>query len=477
MFDPTIYRDRRERLRRALDNGLVLFPGNDHSPADFAANPYPFRQDSSFLYFFGLDAPRLAAAIDLDDGTESLYGDDPSVDDSVWTGPRPALAEQATRADVTDTRPFARFFDDVKRAIGDRRTVHVLPQYRARNMFVLEQATGWPAARMNEYASPALRDAVIALRSVKGDEEIAEIEHALELTARMHRLAMRATAPGVIEREVVAALGALVEAEGSHFAYPPILTRRGEVLHNESRAGTFTDRDLALCDAGAASPLGYAADVTRTWPAGGRFTAVQRDLYEIVLAAQREAIDAIRPGIPFRDIHLLAARRLALGLQGLGLLRGDVDEAVAAGAHALFFPHGVGHMMGLDVHDMEALGEDHVGYGAENRRSDQFGLDKLRLARHLEPGFVVTVEPGLYFIPGLIDRWQAERRHEAFIDYDAVARYRDFGGIRIEDDILVTGTGGRMLGSDIPRSADEVETIAAATPDEAGLHGALRGGR
>lgn len=477
MFDTTIYRDRRERLQRALNSGLVLFPGNDHSPADFAANPYPFRQDASFLYFFGLDTPRLAAAIDLDDGTESIYGDDPNVDDMVWTGPHAALAEHATHAGVTDTRPFARFFDDVKRAIGDGRTVHVLPQYRARNMLVLEQATGWPAARMNEYVSPTLRDAVIALRSVKGDEEIAEIEHALELTARMYRLAMRATAPGVIEREVVGALAALVEAEGSHFAYPPILTRRGEVLHNESRAGTFADGDLVLCDAGAASPLGYAADVTRTWPAGGRFTAVQRDLYGVVLEAQREAIDAIRPGIPFRDIHLLAARRLALGLRDLGLMRGDVDEAVAAGAHALFFPHGLGHMMGLDVHDMEALGEDHVGYDAETRRSDQFGLGNLRLARRLEPGFVVTVEPGLYFIPGLIDRWQAERRHEAFIDYDLVARYRDFGGIRIEDDVLVTGTGSRVLGPDIPRAADEIEAAAAAAPDAAGLRGALRDGR
>ncbi len=476
MFDMATYRHRRDRLRSALDSGLVLFPGNDHSPSNFAANPYPFRQDASFLYFFGLDVPRLAAAIDLDDGTESIYGDDATVDDTVWTGPRPTLAEQASQAGVTDTRPFARFFEDAKRAIDGGRPVHVLPQYRGDNMLALEQATGWPAARMNEYASPALRDAVIALRSVKSDEEIAEIERALEVTARMHRLAMGATAPGVIEREVVATLGALVEAEGSHFAYAPILTRRGEVLHNESRSGLFADGDLVLCDAGAASPLGYAADVTRTWPANGRFTAVQRDLYGIVLGAQREAIDAIRPGIPFRDVHLLAARRLAHGLRDLGLMRGDVDEAVAAGAHALFFPHGVGHMMGLDVHDMEALGEDHVGYDAETRRSDQFGLGNLRLARRLEPGFVVTVEPGLYFIPGLIDRWRAERRHEAFIDYDAVARYRDFGGIRIEDDVLVTATGGRVLGSDIPRAAEEVEAAAAAA-DEARLHGALPDGR
>lgn len=461
MFDPEVYVRRRSQLKEQLDTGVIVFLGNDHAPMNYADNVYRFWQDGTFLYYWGLDTPGLAAAIDLDEGREVLFGHDPTIDDVVWTGPLPSLAERATRVGVREHRPQDAVGAWVREAVRQGRTVHVLPPYRAEHRLKLARWLDIAPDRVHEAASRPLVEAVVAQRAVKSDEEVAAMEKSLDITHAMHALSMRMTAPGVTEQEVAGRMEGEALARGGRLAYPITFSVHGEVLHNHHPRHTMQAGDLALCDAGAAAPSRYASDITRVTPVSGRFTERQRAIYEIVLEAQENAIAAIRPGIPFRAVHLQAARDMTEGMKALGFMKGDVDEAVAAGAHALFFPHGLGHMMGLDVHDMEALGEDIVGYGDEMTRSDQFGLNYLRLARTLEPGFVCTVEPGIYFIPALIDRWAAEERHADFIRYEQFASYKDFGGIRIEDNVLVTEEGHRVLGPAVPKTVDDVEALAA----------------
>ncbi len=463
MFDPEVYAARRRRLLEDLPAGaLALFLGNDESPMNYAGNVYPFRQDGSFLYYFGLDAPGLTAALDADEGTATLYGHDPSLDEIVWTGAQPSLQEKAERAGVEHTGTLDDLADALRAAAQNGQDVHYLPPYRARHTLKLAEWLGRAPEEIGEGASEALIGAVVAQRSVKSEDEVAEIEKAVGIAHAMHTLAMRRTKPGVMEEEMAGALEGVALARGSRVSFPIIFSVRGEILHDHARAYAMQEGELALCDAGATAPeTHYAADVTRVTPVSGRFSEQQKAVYEAVLDAQEAAIAAVEPGIAFKTIHLLAARRLTEALNALGLMRGDVDEAVAAGAHALFFPHGLGHMMGLDVHDMEGLGEDRVGYDEETRRSEQFGLSALRLGRRLEEGFVVTVEPGCYFIPALIDAWRAEKRHADFINYDEVERYKSFGGIRIEDDVLVTEEGARVLGPAIPKTVADVEAMAA----------------
>ena len=461
MLSRSTYIRRRQALLEtdAPSSGLVLLLGNESSAMNYRANPYPFRQDSTFLYYFGLDVPAVDGLIDLDSGEARLYGDDPDLEAVVWMGDQPSLHERAQRVGVSATAPRSALAEALAEAIAAGRSVHFLPPYRARHAARLNALTGIAPDRTAEYASTPLIETVIRHRSVKSAEEIAQIETAVETTARLHRGALRRTRPGRTEREVAGFLAGIAEAHGRGLSFRPTCSVRGEILHNHDYSGTMEAGDLLLVDAGATSPEHYAGDVTRTAPVDGRFTARQRALYTAVLDAQTTAIDAVEPGVPFREVHLTACRVLTRHLIDLGLMRGDVDAAVEAGAHALFFPHGLGHMMGLDVHDMENLGEDRVGYAADQARSEQFGLDTLRLARPLRTGFVVTVEPGCYFIPTLIERWRAEGRHEAFIDYDAVADYEGFGGIRIEDDVLVTNEGGQVLGPDLPRRPEAVEEL------------------
>lgn len=465
MFDSDVYVQRRRQLMQAVDSGLLLFLGNEMVPMNYVGNLYPFWQDGSFLYYWGLNTPGLTALIDLDDSREILFGHDPTIDEIVWTGPVPSLQARAERIGVSETRPRDAVGDVVRRAVESGRTVHVLPPYRDRHTMKLADWLDVPHDAVADQVSEPFVQAVIDQRSIKTDAEMAEIETALETAQAMHTQAMRRARPGVTEQDIAGDMQGIVASRGGHFSFPPIVSARGEVLHNHPTDHALRDGELMLCDAGATAPSQYASDITRVTPVSGRFTKKQRAIYAIVLAAQEHAIDAVQPGVPFRDIHLQAARDLAEGLCDLGLMQGDVDEAVAMGAHALFFPHGLGHMMGLDVHDMEGLGEDRVGYGAAFERSDQFGLSALRLARTLEPGFVLTVEPGLYFIPALIDQWRADGMHTRFIDYERVAEYRDFGGIRIEDDVLVTEDGARVLGPSIPKTADAVEATAAAAAD------------
>ncbi len=430
---------------------------------NYRANPYPFRQDSTFLYYFGIDLPGLDGVIDLDAGTALLYGDDPSLDEVIWMGDRPSVREHAQRVGVSGVSSRSDLKDDLTEALQANRSIHFLPPYRANHYTRLEKLLGVRPDRADAHASAPLIRAVAQQRSQKEDQEIEQLETALDATAKMHDYAMQSATPGVRERDIAGQLAAIAGTHGKGFPFRPTCSVRGEVLHNHTYSNHLEEGDLLLVDAGAASPLHYAGDITRVTPVSGEFSSRQRYVYEAVLDAQTTALDAIEPGVPFRKIHLRACRVLTEHLMGLGLMQGDAEEAVAVGAHALFFPHGLGHMLGLDTHEMENLGEDIVGYAPDQRRSEQFGLHTLRLARPLEPGFVVTVEPGCYFAPELIRRWRSEKRHSAFIDYDKVADFEGFGGIRIEDDVVVTEEGARVLGPGIPKTADAVEEHAAVS--------------
>jgi Xaa-Pro aminopeptidase len=461
MFPEKTYMERRRRLKEAIGSGLIFFPGNGETAINFPANPYPFRQDSSFLYFWGLDAPGLAALIDIDEGREIVFGPAASEDDIVWTGPRPTLEELSLKAGVMQTGAMEDLAEILSNAQRNERIVHFLPPYRPESILAIGRLLGIPPVSAGMSASEPLIHAVVAERSIKSEAEIAEIESALDITREMHLLAMKRACPGLREREVAGEMAGLAYARGAALAFPGIFTIRGHIFHNPDQGSLMGEGALLVNDSGAESPLHYAGDITRTIPVSGRFSGKQKEIYEIVLAAQKAAIEAIGPGVEYRKIHRLASRCLAQGLATLGVMKGDPEEAVAAGAHALFFPHGIGHMLGLDVHDMESLGEDYVGYTDRIHRSGEFGTRWLRLARALEPGFVVTVEPGLYFIPRLIDRWKAERRCEEFIDYRRVDDYLDFSGLRIEDDVLVLEDGCRILGKPIPKTIEEVEAASS----------------
>ncbi len=457
MFSPSTYRKRREQLARALETGVALFLGNLDSPMNYEDNMYPFRQDSSFLYYWGLDSPGLAALVDADEGRHMLIGDDATVADMVWTGPQPRLRERAAAVDVQETMPAAGLEAAIRRFQAQGRKVHVLPQYRTENRVRLESLLRLPAGSASDKESSSLVRAVIAQRSVKDNAEVAEIEDALKVSHAMHTAAMREAVPGRFEREIAGMVEGIAIAGGGRLAFPIIFSKRGEVLHNHTYDNLLQEGDLVVHDSGASARSGYASDITRTIPVSGKFSERQRTIYECVLSAQMEAIDGIRPGQAFRDLHFRSAITIARALSDLGLMKGDPQDAVSEGAHALFYPHGLGHMMGLDVHDMEGLGEDLVGYDADVQRSTQFGTRSLRLGKSLEPGHVVTVEPGCYFIEALIEQWAAEKRCAAFINYSALEAWHGFGGVRIEDDVLVTAEGCRVLGRAIPKSVQDVE--------------------
>ncbi len=461
MFPTEVYTARRRCLRKMVSSGVILLLGNNESPMNYADNPYPFRQDSSFLYYFGLDEPGLAAVIDVDERSECLFGDDATVEEVIWTGPQTPLREKAQRVGVRQTAPSQDLAFVLERESKRGRPIHFLPPCRTDHLLWIGDLLGFSPATVGELVSEPLIRAVVAQRSVKTPEEIEQIELALSISYQMQTTAMKIARPGVVEREVVGAMAGIATALGVHFAFEPIFSVHGETLHNPFHDNVLKAGDIAVNDSGAESPMRYASDVTRTIPISGRFTQKQREIYSIVFDAQEQAIAAVTPGVEFRDIHRLACVRLVAGLNELGLTKGDPEEAVEAGVHTLFFQCGLGHMMGLDVHDMQGLGEDYVGYTETIQRNPAFGWSSLRLGKAVEPDHVVTVEPGIYFIPVLMDRWKAERKCEAFINYDKVETYRDFGGVRIEDDILVTDTGSRVLGPPIPKTISEVEALAS----------------
>jgi Xaa-Pro aminopeptidase len=460
MFNKEVYINRRTQLKKLVQKGIVIFLGNGEVPFNYPANTYRFRQDSSFSYFFGLEDPDLAAIIDLDEDREIILGNDLEIDDIIWMGPQPSIRERAARVGVSETQPASGLKDIIRGNLTKRRKIHFFHPYRAELQIKMAELLGMPIEKLKAEQSIELCKAIIQLRSIKEEVEIEEIEKMVGVAWEMHTTVMRLAKPGVSEAYLTGIIEGIPISHGGQISFPIILSKHGETLHNHVHDKILTKGDLLISDAGAEGILHYASDITRTTPVGGTFTDRQREVYEIVLKANMLAISMVKPGISYKDIHLAVARTIANGLSQLGLMKGNMEEAVASGAHALFFPHGLGHMLGLDVHDLENFGEDLVGYNQDFKRSEQFGTAYLRLGKKLETGYVITDEPGIYFIPALIDLWKAEKKHASFINYEKVDEYRNFGGIRIEDDLLVTTTGCKVLGRHIPKSVEEVEELA-----------------
>ena len=458
MFSKETYTSRRAALRKLLqgEKGIAVFIGNAEAPAQYRDNCYKFRQDSTWLYYFGIDEPRFAAVIDLEDGTETIFADDVSIDDIIWMGPQPSVAQQAAEAGVAHSAAYSGLGSAVGKALAQGRPVHTIPPSRYYNTLKLKELG------IDGQPSEALIRAIIAMRLVKTPEEIAELDAAGVLGQKMHTVARKGIRPGRVEQEIVGEMEGVTLSEGWGVSFPTILTQHGEVFHNHGHAGVIEPGKLMVVDAGAETNSHYASDFTRTYPTGGKYSPRQRDIYQIVYDCHELAFSLIRPGVRYCDVHLAAARLMLDRLGQLGLVKGDLDEMVAAGVAGLFMPHGLGHNMGLDVHDMEDLGEDLVGYDTDQLRSKQLGLGSLRMARRLVAGNVITDEPGIYFIPDLVELWKKEGR--PFVNYAALAEgYYDFGGIRLEDDVLVTGDGARRLGGPrLPASPDEIEAAMAA---------------
>jgi Xaa-Pro aminopeptidase len=461
MFAKETYISRRNALQNQLEGGLVLLLGNNDSPMNYADNCYPFRQDSSFLYYIGLDQPELAAIIDVDEGTTTVFGDELTIDDIVWMGDLPTVAERAAKAGVQTTKPQATLQQVVESALAGNRLVRFLPPYRTDSAHHLSKLVEIPLDDLADRASLELIKAIIAQRSVKSSEEIAEIEKAVDTSVGMHVAAMRMAKPGMRESEIAAEVERIAVAAGGRLAFPVIATVHGETLHNHFHGNVLAEGDLFLLDTGAETAMGYGGDLSSTFPVSPSFSDRQRTIYEIQLKAYDAAIDMLAPGVANKDVHFAAARVIADGMKDLGLMKGNIDDALAAGAHAMFFPCGTGHMMGLDIHDMENLGEVYVGWDGQPK-STQFGLKSLRLGRKLEPGFVLTVEPGIYFVPQLIDLWRSRNHCAEFLDFDELDKWRNFGGVRNEEDFLITNDGARRLGKSKPTTIDEVEALRSA---------------
>jgi len=457
MFESNVYTERRDQLRSLVKNGIGIFLGNNESSINYPDNTYHFRQDSSFLYFFGYNKPDMAGIIDFETGEDHLFGDDVGMDGIIWMGTQPKMADQAEQIGVKNVSPRNSLADAVKAAMEKGRSIHYLPPYRGDQIIELGEMLSVSNLQAKQNFSNDLINGVIELRSVKSNIEIAEIEKMVDVAYEMHTSAMKMAYPGILEKEVFGAVEGIALSKAYLTSFPIILTINGQILHNHYHGNMLNEGRLMVTDCGAESEMGYSSDITRTCPVGGKFSQRQKDIYSVVLKAITETTAATKPGMLHKDLHLMAARIIAGELIDLGLMKGDVDEIVPAGAHALFFPHGLGHMLGMDVHDMEGLGENNVGYDESIQRSTQFGTAFLRLGKELKPGYVITNEPGCYFIPALIDKWRGEKKFTEFINYDAVEAYKDFGGVRIEDDILVTETGSRVLGKPIPKTVEEVE--------------------
>ncbi len=456
MFNKETYMARRAKLKQTIGSGLLLFLGNDESGMNYADNTYHFRQDSTFLYFFGLPYAGLNAVIDIDNNKEIIFGDELTIDSIVWMGTQPTLKDKGESIGISDIRPSKELGDYLKTAQQKKQNIHYLPTYRAEHQVKLLEWLGiYPGT---EKPSESFIVAVVNQRNYKTQEEIVEIEKACVVTADMHLTAMRMVRPGIRESEVAAAVAEVAFANNYELSFPIIATINGQTLHNHYHGNIIKSGDMLLLDAGAETEMGYAGDMSSTIPADTKFTTRQKEIYDISVAAHEAAVAALRPGVLFEDVYDLSLKVIMEGMKELGFVKGDPSEAVKAGAAALFMPCGLGHMMGLDVHDMENLGEVYVGYDGR-AKSTQFGRKSLRLGRKLEPGFVLTIEPGIYFIPELIDLWRKDNKFAEFINYEKVATYKDFSGIRNEEDYLITEDGARLLGKKIPIHAHEVEAL------------------
>ena len=477
MFEASVYVNRRRALVERMasmtgqgSRGIAVFLGNVDAAMNYRGNDYKFRQDSSFMYFWGIDEPGFAAVLDLDSAEECLFGNDVDIDDIIWMGPQPTVASKGEAVGCAHTLPLSDFDKAVAAAVAAGRPVHFLPPARYYNQMKLAELTGIPSAAVRKvapiaedggrHASEELVKAVVSLRLIKEQCEIDAIDHACEIGYLMHTEARRGCKPGVLEQEIVGRMEGITLSKGWGVSFTTILSQNGETLHNHSHHQIITPGRLLVVDAGAESNAHYASDFTRTYPCSGKFTTKQREIYDIVEQANEVAFSLTRPGTSYWDVHCATVRYMLEQLKALDFVRGDVDEMVACGISGLFMPHGLGHNMGMDVHDMEDLGENYVGYGDERQRSPLLGMGNLRMARNLKPGHVVTDEPGIYFIPALIEQWKREGTDRGFVNYSKLEEYYDFGGIRLEDDVLVTADGARRLGSRrLPIKSSEIEDI------------------
>ena len=456
MFKKHIYIKRRKALKEQIHSGIILLPGNTESPMNYNDNTFQFRQDSNFLYFFGLDCPLIAGVLDAENGEEILFGDESTMDDLIWTGKQKTLSEKAASVGVQKTFPFNKLYSFIQQSIEKKRQIHFNPPYRGENKILLNELLSIPISQLGEKASVELIKAIVNLRSFKDKEEIKELEKIAKTGYKMHIKAMEMAHPGEWEQNISGAIEGISIADGGLPSFAVILSQHGETLHNHSHMDFLEKGKLMLVDAGAESSMHYASDNTRTTPVGGKFTQQQEAIYNIVLKANNKTREMAKPGVSYLSVHLAACEVIVSGLKDLGLMKGNVKEAVRQGAWALFMPHGIGHMMGLDVHDMEDLGQNYVGYDDEIRPIDKFGFSSIRMGRRLQKGFVVTDEPGIYFIPTLAEKWQRENINTEFINFKALEKYNDFGGIRIEDDLLITEHGNTIIGERIPVTPEEI---------------------
>lgn len=460
MFEKEIYISRREKLKQQVGTGVLLFLGNAESPMNYKDNTYHFRQDSTFLYYFGINEPNLAAVIDLDNNETTIFGNELSMDDIIWMGRKKTIQEKALAVGVALLLPFQDLHQLLKIQQEKGRNVHYLPPYRTENLILLAQLLALPLAQVESQVSITLIKAVVEQRSIKSAEEIEELDLASSISADIHLLVMKMAKSGMYEREIAAKIQEHALANGGNLAYPAIVTVEGQILHNHYYGNQLKNGDLLLNDSGVETAMGYAGDLTRTFPVSARFSAQQAELYDVVYDAFAHARNLLMPGKRFINIHFEACKKLVSGLKDVGLMKGNVDDAVAEGAHAMFFQCGLGHMMGLDVHDMEDLGEQYVGYNDQIKKETQlFGLKSLRLGKELREGFVLTVEPGIYIIPELIDQWKAAHKFTEFIDYHRLESYRNFSGVRMEDDFLITANGFKKLGKPLAITRNDVEEI------------------
>ena len=460
MFAKEIYINRRNHLKNQLNSGILLFLGNEESSMNYVDNTYHFRQDSSFLYYFGVDSPGLVGIIDLDEDKELIYGDDLTIDHIVWMGAQPTISERSANVGIIDSGSMKDLAGYIDKAKSSNRKVHFLPPYRPEHQIKLHNWLNIPVNNTTETTSVELIVAVGEQRNIKSAEEIEQLEQIVSVTTDMHLAAMHYARPGMTEAQVAAKVHEVALAAGGDLSFPIIATVEGQTLHNHYHGNTIKEGDLFLLDAGGENKLHYAGDMSSTFPVSPTFTERQKEIYQISLDAHNAALNSLKPGLNYMDVHFTASRVIFDGLKEMGFTKGNTEEALQAGAHALFLPCGTGHLMGMDVHDMENLGEVYVGY-AGKEKSTQFGLKSLRLGRELKPGNVLTIEPGIYFIPELMDLWSLQGKFTEFINYDKVNEYRDFGGIRNEEDVLITESGFKVLGKPLVKSIEDIEAERA----------------
>ena len=458
MFSKEVYITRRKELKEKIKTGIILICGNDLSPMNFEDNTYPFMQDSTFLYYFGLDRENLFGVIDIDNDKEYIFGNEITMDDIIWMGPQVTLKKQCESVGVNNLKSLKELKEFITTSIKEKNTIHYIPQYKHGIMIKMAEWFNISPNEINNHVSKELCFAVANQRNIKTPEEIEELEKAVNVTRDMHLTAMKNIKPGMMEYEIVALLENVAKSKNCGLSFPTICSINGQTLHNHYHGNKIKEGDLLLIDAGARLENGYCGDMTTTHPVSGKFTERQKDIYNLLISMFDKAEELIKPGITYMEVHLAVCKVLAEGMIKRGIFKGNPDEIVKNGVHALFMPHGLGHMMGLDVHDMENIGEPIVGYNGE-AKSTQFGLSSLRLGRTLETGFVFTVEPGIYFIPELISKWKSENKFTEYINYDELEKYIDFGGMRYEGDYLVTETGNRRLGNTMPKYADEIENV------------------